>query len=321
MTPASITPASITPDRQLRHLLTLDGLGAARINELLDAAASMRAHAMGGTALRQVLAGRTVCNLFFENSTRTRSSFQLAAQRLGADVLNFDIGMSSVKKGESPLDTLRTLEAMGIDAFVVRHAENGAVAALADGVRPHTVLINAGDGRAAHPTQGLLDMLTIRQRKGTDFSRLSVLVVGDVRHSRVARSGLHALRTLGCADIRVCGPSALLPEPAILSGCTVGGDLDAMLDGIDVVMMLRLQRERMEEGLVPSLTKYFYDYGLDAKRLALARPDAIVLHPGPINRGVEIAGDVADGPQSVILEQVANGVALRMAVLEQLLAR
>ncbi len=309
----------MSTDTRLRHLLTLDGLGGERIGTLLDAAQRLRPQALGGNALRHVLAGRTVCNLFFENSTRTRSSFQLAAQRLGADVLNFDIGASSVNKGESPLDTLRTLEAMGVDAFVVRHAENGAVAALAAGARATTSVLNAGDGRAAHPTQGLLDMLTIRQHKGADFSTLSVLIVGDVRHSRVARSDLHALRALGCRDIRVCAPTSLLPEPATVAGCSVGSQLDPMLEGVDVVMMLRLQREQMDEGLVPSLEQYFRDYGLDAKRLAKARTDAIVMHPGPMNRGVEISGDVADGPQAVILAQVANGVAVRMAVLEHLL--
>ncbi|MFN3964885.1 MAG: aspartate carbamoyltransferase catalytic subunit [Silanimonas lenta] len=304
---------------RLRHLLTLDGLGEARLHALLDEAEAMLPHARGGTALRPVLAGRTVCNLFFENSTRTRSSFQLAAQRLGADVLNFDVGASSVKKGETALDTFRTLEAMGVEAFVVRHAEDGAVAALADAAGPGTALLNAGDGRSNHPTQGLLDMLTLRRHKGRDFSRLSVLVVGDVKHSRVARSDLQALRQLGCRDLRVCGPAALLPGPEVLEGCTVGQELDAMLEGVDVLMMLRLQRERMEEGLVPSLEAYFADYGLDARRLARAKPDAIVMHPGPMNRGVEIAAEVADGPRSVILEQVANGVAVRMAVLSHLL--
>lgn len=311
----------MTPtDDRLRHLLTLDGLTRERLESFLDEAERLRPQAMGGTGLRHVLAGRTVCNLFFENSTRTRTSFQLAAQRLGADVVNFDVGASSVKKGESALDTLKTLEAMGVDAFVVRHADNGAVAALAAGAAPGTSLLNAGDGRAAHPTQGLLDMLTIRQHKGEDFSRLSVLIVGDVRHSRVARSDLHALRTLGCRDIRVCSPESLLPEAATVEGCRVGTSLDAMLEGVDVLMMLRLQRERMEEGLVPSLEAYFRDYGLDAKRLAKAKPDAIVLHPGPMNRGVEIADDVADGARSKVLEQVGNGVAVRMAVLKQLLA-
>jgi len=314
-----MTPHALTAAGRLRHLLTLDGLGASLITALLDAAAAMRGQALAGSGLRHVLAGRTVCNLFFEHSTRTRSSFQLAAQRLGADVLNFDIAASSVNKGESALDTLRTLEAMGVEALVVRHADDGAVAGLAAAAAPATSLLNAGDGRSAHPTQGLLDMLTIRQHKGDDFSRLSVLLVGDVRHSRVARSDLHALRQLGCGDIRVCAPPALLPDAAMLDGCSSGSALDAMLDGVDVVMTLRLQRERMEEGLVQSLDGYFADYGLTPARLALAKPDAIVMHPGPMNRGVEIADAVADGPQSVILDQVGNGVAVRMAVLRHLL--
>lgn len=307
------------PEPRLRHLLSLDGLGAARINGLLDAAQALHGDALGGTRLRHVLAGRTVCNLFFENSTRTRSSFQLAAQRLGADVLNFDIGASSVSKGESALDTLRTLEAMGVDAFVIRHPGDGAVAALAEAARPSTSLLNAGDGRSNHPTQGLLDLLTIRQHHGHDFERRSVLIVGDLKHSRVARSALHGLRQLGCRDLRVCAPASLLPEAALLEGCLVGQQLDPLLDGVDVVMTLRLQRERMDEGLVPSLVQYFADYGLDAARLAKARPEAIVLHPGPMNRGVEIADAVADGPRSGVLDQVANGVAVRMAVLRELL--
>ena len=203
--------------------------------------------------------------------------------------------------------------------FVVRHSEDGAVAALAEAAEPGTALVNAGDGRHAHPTQGLLDMLTLRQAKGTDFSRLKVLIVGDVRHSRVARSDLHALRTLGAGEIRVCGPRALLPDDGTLAGCTVTQDFDAALDGVDAVMMLRLQRERMAEGLVASLDDYHRDYGLTATRLRRAAADAVVLHPGPMNRGVEIDDDVADGPQSLILQQVANGVAVRMAVLESLL--
>lgn len=304
---------------RLRHLLTLEGMPAGTLARLLETAESLRADARGGTAQRHRLAGRTVCNLFFENSTRTRSSFELAARRLGADVLNFDVGASSVKKGESAEDTLHTLQAMGVDAFVVRHPENHAVARLAEATGGRSAMLNAGDGRHAHPTQGLLDMLTIRQHKGADVGRLGVLVVGDIRHSRVARSDLHALRALGCRDIRACGPAALLPDDGTLAGCHVGHNLDAMLDGIDVVMMLRLQRERMEEGLVPSLEEYFREYGLSATRLSKAKPDAIVMHPGPMNRGVEIAGEVADGPQSVILGQVANGVAVRMAVLAELL--
>jgi aspartate carbamoyltransferase catalytic subunit len=303
----------------LEHLLGLDGLPADRIRALLDDAQALLPHARGGAALRGALAGRTVCTLFFEPSTRTRSSFHLAAKRLGADVLNFNVATSSTTKGETAVDTMRNLEAMGVDAFVVRAAQDGAVAALAARARPDTHFVNAGDGRSHHPTQGLLDMLTLRQAKGADFGKLAVLIVGDVRHSRVARSDLHALRALGAGEIRVCGPATLLPDAAELHGCRVGADLDAMLDGVDAVMMLRLQRERMEEGLVPSLDGYFRDYGLDARRLALAKPEAVVLHPGPMNRGVEIADEVADGPQSRVLQQVTNGVAVRMAVLRAVL--
>ena len=209
---------------------------------------------------------------------------------------------------------------MGVRGFVIRHHEDGAVAALAEHVNPGTSLVNAGDGRSAHPTQGLLDMLTLRQAKGVDFSALRVLIVGDVRHSRVARSDLHALRALGAGEIRVCGPASLLPDDGTLRGCTVSQDFDAALEGVDAVMMLRLQRERMEEGLVASLDDYHRDYGLTAARLQRAAPDAVVMHPGPINRGVEITDEVADGPQSLVLRQVSNGVAIRMAVLESLLA-
>jgi aspartate carbamoyltransferase catalytic subunit len=312
--------SQFSPDGRLKHLLSLDGLNGKTITSLLDQAQALRANALGGTALRQTLAGKTVCTLFFEPSTRTRSSFQLAAQRLGADLLGFDVLASSAKKGESALDTLRNLEAMGVDAFVVRLAEDGAAAALAAGARPGTVLINGGDGRSNHPTQGLLDMLTLRQRKGADFSRLQVLIVGDVKHSRVARSDLHALRALGAGEIRVCGPQALLPDAGVTAGCKVFSDLDEAVQGVDAVMMLRLQRERMDEGLVPSLDEYFRQYGLTPERLANAAPDAIVMHPGPMNRGVEISDAVADGPQSVILDQVSNGVAVRMAVMKALLS-
>ena len=307
------------PHEKLQHLLTLDGLSAATITRLLDAAEELCPHAHGGTTLRSTLAGRTVCTLFFEPSTRTRSSFQLAATRLGADTLGFDVMASSAKKGETALDTMRNLEAMGVDCFIVRHADNGAVAALAAGARDTTHFINAGDGRSAHPTQGLLDMLTLRQRKGADFSKLKIAIVGDVRHSRVARSDIHALRALGAGEIRVCGPAALLPDDGTLAGCRVLHDLDRALEGVDVVMMLRLQRERMQEGLVDSLEQYFQQFGLTTARLRGARPDAIVMHPGPMNRGVEISDEVADGAQSVILDQVANGVAVRMAVMRELL--
>ncbi len=310
----------LRPDGRLRHLLTLEGLPASTLVGLLDQAQAMLPQAHSGTALRDQLAGRTLCTLFFETSTRTRSSFQLAAVRLGMDVLNFDVGSSSTKKGESALDTLKTLEAMGVDAFVVRHADNGAVAALAAGAAPGTRLINAGDGRASHPTQGLLDMLTLRQHKGADFSKLSVLIAGDLKHSRVARSDLHALRALGCGEIRVCGPASLLPGEDVLKGCRVFSDFNQAVAGVDAAIMLRLQRERMDEGLVPSLEGYYRDFGLSPARLALAAPDALVMHPGPMNRGVEIDGGVADGPQSAVLAQVANGLPVRMAVIAALMA-
>jgi len=303
------------PTQHLRHLLTLDGLPRATLVALLDRAQ----HFVDGNDDRSILAGTAVCTLFFEPSTRTRLSFQRAAQRLGADVLNFDAATSSTTKGETARDTLKTIESMGVRAFVVRHREDDAVAALAQAADKGTSLINAGDGRSAHPTQGLLDMLTLRQAKGHDFSKLKVLVAGDVSHSRVARSDLHALRTLGAGEIRVCGPQTLLPEDGTLKGCIVTQDFDAALAGVDAVMMLRLQRERMEQGLVASLDDYRRDFGLTQARLRRANPDAVVMHPGPMNRGVEIDDVVADGAQSLILKQVANGVAVRMAVLESLL--
>ena len=306
-------------DGRLRHLISLDGLSGGQIDALLQRAQALVADARGGVALRQALAGKAVCTLFFEPSTRTRSSFSLAAQRLGADLLNFDASTASTTKGETDIDTLKTLEAMGVHGFVVRHKRDGAVDELAQAAAQGTVLLNAGDGRSNHPTQGLLDMLTLRQAKGEDFSRLKVVIVGDVKHSRVARSDLHALRALGCGEIRVCGPASLLPDDGTLDGCIVGDDFDAMLDGVDAAMMLRLQRERMAEGLVDSLENYHRDFGLDSERLRRAAPDAIVMHPGPMNRGVEITDAVADGPQSRVLQQVANGVAVRMAVLEALL--
>jgi len=298
-----------------RHLLTLDGLSFDALDALLT-----RAQAFAdGHYDRRALDGIAVCTLFFEPSTRTRMSFTLAAQRLGADVLNFDASTSSTSKGETALDTLKNLEAMGVRGFVVRHKVDGAVAELSRHVEDGTALVNAGDGRSAHPTQGLLDMLTLRQAKGSDFSKLKVVIVGDVKHSRVARSDLHALRTLGMGEIRVCAPASLLPNDGTLDGCVVSHDLDAALEGVDAAMMLRLQRERMEEGLVASLDDYHRDFGLTTQRLKRAAPEAVVMHPGPMNRGVEITDEVADGPQSLILRQVSNGVAVRMAVLEALL--
>ena len=309
------TPPQLDASGRLRHLLTLDGLPRDALVALLDRAQ----HFADGHDVRDALAGSAICTLFFEPSTRTRLSFQRAAQRLGADVLSFDAATSSTTKGETARDTLKNIEAMGVRGFVVRHSGDGAVAELASAAEAGTVLVNAGDGRSAHPTQGLLDMLTLRQALGADFSRRTFLIVGDVKHSRVARSDLHALRTLGAGEIRVCGPVNLLPGEDILAGCVVTDDLDTALEGVDAVMMLRLQRERMEEGLVASLDDYHRDYGLTASRLRLAQADAVVLHPGPMNRGVEIDDAVADGTQSLILKQVANGVAVRMAVLETLL--
>ncbi len=307
-------------DGRFKHFLSLEDVPAPALEHLLQSAQALRADAMGGTTLRQLLQGKSVCNLFFENSTRTRSSFLLAAQRLGADVFTFDASTSSGKKGETDIDTLKNLEAMGVNAFVIRHSENGAVEKLAQAANPGTCVINAGDGPHQHPTQGLLDMLSIRQMKGNDFSKLKILIAGDIKHSRVARSDLNALRTLNTGEIRVCGPASLLPTDGTIEGCSRFEDFDQAIKDVDVVMMLRLQRERMEEGLVASLDSYFQDYGLTQTRLALAKRDAIVMHPGPMNRGVEIADAVADGPQSIILPQVSNGVAVRMAVLKALLA-
>jgi aspartate carbamoyltransferase catalytic subunit len=314
-----MSAAQLDNQGRLRHLLTLDGLPREVLLQLLDRAQQLHEHADRGSGLRDVLAGKVVCTLFFEPSTRTRLSFQLAAMQLGADTLNFDASTSSTTKGETAIDTLKNIEAMGVQGFVIRHQADGEVAALAQAVNSGTALVNAGDGRSAHPTQGLLDMLTLRQAKGDDFSALKVLIVGDVRHSRVARSDLHALRTLGAKEIRICGPRALLPGDDTLRDCIATQDFDAALHGVDAVMMLRLQRERMQEGLITSLDDYHRDYGLTVERLRRAAPDAVVLHPGPMNRGVEIDDAVADGPHSLILRQVANGVAVRMAVLEALL--
>ncbi len=300
----------------LRHLITLKDLGRERIVALLDRAASLRTSWRQGR-LPPLLAGRTVINLFFEASTRTRTSFELAARRLGADVIIIDIASSSTSKGETLEDTLATLEAMDADAFVVRHRENGTPERLAAHAR-RAAVVNAGDGNHAHPTQGLLDLLTIRDRKG-DTKGLNVTICGDVRHSRVARSDIDGLAALGAGEIRICGPTALLPDAAEFPGCRIVEDFDAALAGSDVVIMLRLQKERMQTALGIGENEYFAAYGLTAARLRRAKSDALVMHPGPMNRGIEIADEVADGPHSVILEQVANGIFVRMAVLAELL--
>ncbi|MFZ2237079.1 MAG: aspartate carbamoyltransferase catalytic subunit [Dokdonella sp.] len=305
-----------TPAR-LRHLITLDGMDRSMQSGLLDSAVRLREQFRREQRCPPLLVDRTMVNLFFEPSTRTRSSFELAARRLGAHVLNFDIAQSSAGKGETLEDTLATLEAMSADAFVVRHKENGTPQRLAAATR-HASILNAGDGNHAHPTQGLLDALTIRDRLGKTDGAV-VAICGDIRHSRVARSDVHALRTLGVAEIRLCGPSALLPEAGEFADCVLTDDFDAAIAGADVLIMLRLQRERMQMGLITDDADYFRRYGLDAVRLRRASADAVVMHPGPMNRGVEIADEVADGPQSAVLDQVANGVFVRMAVLDELI--
>ncbi len=303
-----------TSDGKLRHFLSPEGLDKNLLTQILDTADSFCAVDSKQMKKAPLLRGKTVANLFFENSTRTRTTFELAAKRLSADVLNLNVATSSTKKGESVLDTLRNLEAMGCDMFVVRHNQSGAAYFIAEHVSPGLSVINAGDGRHAHPTQALLDVHTIRRHKG-DFSNLSIAIVGDLLHSRVARSEIHALRTLGCTDLRAVGPKTLLPDSFSDMGVKIYRDLDQGLKDVDVVMMLRLQRERMGSSLLPSAEEYFIHYGLSDKRLRQAKPDAIVMHPGPTNRGVEITGEVADGDRSVILEQVTNGIAVRMAVM------
>ncbi|MFI8734462.1 aspartate carbamoyltransferase catalytic subunit [Ectopseudomonas toyotomiensis] len=316
MTPlAAKRPLQLNDQDQLRHFLSLDGLPRELLTEILDTADSFLE--VGARAVKKVplLRGKTVCNVFFENSTRTRTTFELAAQRLSADVISLNVSTSSTSKGETLFDTLRNLEAMAADIFVVRHADSGAAHFIAEHVCPNLAIINGGDGRHAHPTQGMLDMLTIRRHKG-DFENLSVAIVGDILHSRVARSNMLALKTLGCPDIRVIAPKTLLPIGLEQSyGVRVFSDANEGLKDVDVVIMLRLQRERMQGGLLPSEGEFYRLFGLTEQRLKLAKPDALVMHPGPINRGVEIESAVADGPQSVILNQVTYGIAIRMAVL------
>ncbi len=304
----------LNDEGRLRHFLTTEGLSRELLTEILNTADSFAN--MSAQAVKKVplLRGKTVVNLFFENSTRTRSTFELAAKRLSADVLNLDIGTSATSKGESLKDTLRNLEAMASDMFVVRHPDSGAAHFIAKHVTPNVAIINAGDGRHAHPTQAMLDMLTIRRHKG-DFAPLKVAIVGDVLHSRVARSQIYALNTLGAGEVRVIGPKTLLPRHIESLGAKVYYDMAAGLKDVDVVIMLRLQTERMASAFLPSQGEFYRLYGLSRERLAMARPDAIVMHPGPMNRGVEIESEVADGTQSLILKQVGYGIATRMAVM------
>jgi len=306
--------------QRLRHLTTLEHLPREAIERLLDRAETMRDGCAHGTRKLDLLGGRTILNLFFEPSTRTRTSFELAARRLGADVINFDIGFSSTSKGEALFDTLHTLEAMHLDAIVVRHKVSGTPEELVRHAMSGVSVINAGDGNRAHPTQGLLDVLTIRQHR-PDFSKLTVVICGDVKHSRVARSDVHALTALGAKEIRLCSPQALMPSQEEFPQCVITDDFDAAIEGADAVIMLRLQKERMAATDLPDEAAYFTRYGLDNRRLERASKGALVMHPGPINRGIEIASEVADGPQSRILEQVGNGVFVRMAVLAEVLGR
>jgi aspartate carbamoyltransferase catalytic subunit len=299
---------------ELIHLLSTEGLPKDILTHILDTAANFASINDREVKKLPLLRGKTVFNLFFENSTRTRTTFEIAATRLSADVMNLDIARSSASKGESLLDTIANLAAMAADIFVVRHSESGAPYLIAQHLPPHIHVVNAGDGRHAHPTQGLLDMLTIRHYK-KDFSNLTVAIVGDVLHSRVARSDIHALTTLGCAEVRVVGPKTLVPSDMAALGVRVCHSLQEGITGADVVIMLRLQNERMSGALLPSSHEFFKSYGLTQEKLQWAKSDAIVMHPGPINRGVEIDSAVVDGVQSVILPQVSFGIAVRMAVM------
>jgi aspartate carbamoyltransferase catalytic subunit len=299
---------------ELIHLLSIEGLPPAVLHHILDTAGTFLSVNDREVKKVPLLRGKSVFNLFFENSTRTRTTFEIAAKRLSADVINLDIARSSAAKGESLLDTIANLSAMHADMFVVRHGESGAPYLIAQHCAPHVHVVNAGDGRHAHPTQGLLDMYTIRHYK-QDFTKLTVAIVGDIVHSRVARSDIHALTTLGVPEIRAVGPKTLVPGDLAAMGVRVCHDMKEGIAGADVIIMLRLQNERMSGAMLPSAAEFFKNYGLTPEKLALAKPDAIVMHPGPINRGVEIDSIVADGTQSVILPQVTFGIAVRMAVM------
>lgn len=309
----------LTADGKLKHFLTVEGLPPLLLEEILDRAQQFVSLPNKAQVQAPLLRGKTVMNLFFENSTRTRTTFELAAKRLSADLINLDIRNSATTKGESLLDTIRNLEAMGCDMFVVRHPSSGAANFIARYCAPHISVLNAGDGRHAHPTQAMLDMLTIRQHKG-DFTPLKIAIVGDIKHSRVARSQIHALTTLCAGEIRLVAPKTLIPEGIENMGVSLYTDMEEGIKGVDVVIMLRLQHERMKAALLPSVREYYARYGLTEERLKLAKPDAIVMHPGPVNRGVEIDSHVADGPQSVILQQVTNGIAVRMAVMSMVMS-
>ena len=309
----------IASSGQLRHLLTLRGLSKARLTGLLDSAEQFLSPDSGPVVRSDALLGKTVGNLFFEPSTRTRASFDLAAKRLGADVLNLDVNTSSRKKGESILDTIYTLQAMQIDVMVVRDAGAGVPAYIARHVNDYVSILNAGEADTSHPTQGLLDILTIRQHKG-EFADLVVAIVGDIANSRVARSAVEGLTTMGVGELRLVSPQALAPDPESVPRAKILHRLEDGIRGADVVMALRIQRERIGnlDG-IPGIDEYFANYGISHERMKLAAPDAIIMHPGPMNRGIEIESSLADSPQSVITRQVTNGVAVRMAVLTEVI--
>ena len=302
---------------KLKHFLSIEGLNRAILEDILDTAESFTSVTERSIKKVPILRGKTVANLFFEASTRTRSTFELAAQRLSADILNLNISTSATVKGESLLDTLHNLEAMQIDMFVIRHQDSGSAHFFAQHVGPGVSVLNAGDGQHEHPTQAMLDMFTIRRHKQA-FEPLTVAIVGDIKHSRVARSQIHALNLLNVGEIRAIAPRTLMPEQADKLGVRVFEDFNEGIRDADVIIMLRLQKERMTSALLPSEKEYFQQFGLTAKRLALAKPDAIVMHPGPANRGIEIESAVMDGSQSVILQQVTFGIAVRMAVMSMI---
>ena len=305
----------IGADGRLRHFLSIQGLNYQLLTDILDTAESFSGVTEQSIKKVPLLRGKTIVNLFFEASTRTRTTFELAAKRLSADVLNINITQSATVKGESLLDTLRNLEAMHVDMFVIRHADSGAAHFIAGNTAPHISVINAGDGRHSHPTQAMLDMFTIRRLKGPDFGRLRVAIVGDILHSRVARSQIHALNLLNTGEVRIVAPRTLIPAHAETLGVQIFHDLRTGIKDADIIIMLRLQRERMQGALLPSEHEYYELYGLTERKLASASPNVTIMHPGPINRGVEMDSEVADGPRSVILEQVTHGIAVRMAVM------
>ncbi|MFV1973342.1 MAG: aspartate carbamoyltransferase catalytic subunit [Thiohalobacterales bacterium] len=311
----------IGKDGGLRHFLSISGLNTELLVRILDTAESFTGVTEQAIKKVPLLRGKTIVNLFFEASTRTRATFELAAKRLSADVLNINITQSATAKGESLLDTLRNLEAMHVDMFVIRHADSGAAHFIASNVAPHISIINAGDGRHSHPTQAMLDMFTIRRIKGPDFGRLRVAIVGDIMHSRVARSQIHALNLLNTGDVRIVAPKTLIPANSEALGVHVFHDLREGIRDADVIIMLRLQHERMLGALLPSEHEYYELFGVTEEKLTAAKPDVTIMHPGPINRGVEMDSEVADGSRSVILEQVSHGIAVRMAVMSMAMHR